>query len=436
MRITGFAKRVRQHMRYFRRAENGNVAIIFAVALIPIVGLVGGSVDYSRASSARAAMQAALDATALAMSKDATTLTTEQLSNKATVYFKAAFNRPEVKNIAISASYSTSGGSSVTVTASGHIGTNFMGILGIDELPIGSSTKTKWGTKRLRLALALDVTGSMASNNKLTTLKIATKNFLTQLKTAAVNNGDVYVSIIPFSKDVNVGAANHGSSWLRWDLWDTVNGTCSNSNYKKKSSCTSHGHSWTPADHSTWNGCVMDRDQNYDTTNTAPSTGDAATLFPAEQYGSCPAALMPLSYDWTALAQKVDDLTPNGNTNQTIGLQWAFQSLTTNSPLAVPAKDPNYQYDDVVILLTDGMNTENRFTSSETSIDQRMEMACTNVKNAGITLYTVLVMAGNATLLKNCASSVSKYHALTSADQMIATFKEIGTELSQLRLAQ
>ena len=28
---------------------------------------------------------------------------------------------------------------------------------------------------------------------------------------------------------------------------------------------------------------VMDRDQNYDTLNTAPSTGTSATLFPAEQ---------------------------------------------------------------------------------------------------------------------------------------------------------
>ena len=64
---------------------------------------------------------------------------------------------------------------------------------------------TKWGSSRLRVALVLDVTGSMASDGKMTALKTATKNLLTQLKSAATQNGDVYVSIIPFNKDVNVG---------------------------------------------------------------------------------------------------------------------------------------------------------------------------------------------------------------------------------------
>ena len=36
----------------------------FALATIPLIGFVGAAVDYSRANSAKAAMQAALDATA------------------------------------------------------------------------------------------------------------------------------------------------------------------------------------------------------------------------------------------------------------------------------------------------------------------------------------------------------------------------------------
>ena len=49
----------------------------------------------------------------------------------------------------------------------------------------------------------------------------------------------------------------------------------------------------------------------------------AATLYPAEQYSSCPAQLMGLSSDWTALSGKIDAMQPNGNTNQAIGLQSA-----------------------------------------------------------------------------------------------------------------
>ena len=45
------------------------------------------------------------------------------------------------------------------------------------------------------------------------------------LKSAATTNGDVYVSIIPFSKDVNVGASNYNASWIDWTAWDAANGS-------------------------------------------------------------------------------------------------------------------------------------------------------------------------------------------------------------------
>ena len=58
-------------------------SITFALAIVPIIGFVGAAVDYSRANSAKAAMQAAIDSTALMLSKDAQTLTTAQLNQKA-----------------------------------------------------------------------------------------------------------------------------------------------------------------------------------------------------------------------------------------------------------------------------------------------------------------------------------------------------------------
>ena len=54
----------------FRIARAGNVAITFALATLPIVGTVGFAVDYSHANSVKAAMQAALDSTALMLAKD------------------------------------------------------------------------------------------------------------------------------------------------------------------------------------------------------------------------------------------------------------------------------------------------------------------------------------------------------------------------------
>ena len=85
---------------------------------------------------------------------------------------------------------------------------------------------------------------------------------------------------------------------------------------------------------------------------------------------------MGLSYNWTAMKNLVDGLYPNGSTNQPIGLVWAWQSLVGGGPLTVPAKDANYTYKEVIILLSDGLNTQNRWNGNgsdqSTSVDNRM----------------------------------------------------------------
>jgi len=68
--------------------------------------------------------------------------------------------------------------------------------------------------------------------------------------------------------------------------------------------------------------------------------------------------MMGLSYDWTALKNKVDELQPNGTTNQPIGLAWAWMALTSGIPLIPPAKTNDTQQ--AIILFSDGLNTENR----------------------------------------------------------------------------
>ncbi len=55
-----------QIFRFFRSDRSGSVAIMFALALVPLLGLMGAAVDYSRATASRADLQAAADAAALA----------------------------------------------------------------------------------------------------------------------------------------------------------------------------------------------------------------------------------------------------------------------------------------------------------------------------------------------------------------------------------
>lgn len=147
-----------------------------------------------------------------------------------------------------------------------------------------------------------------------------------------------------------------------------------------------------------------------------------------------------LSYDWSGMNALVNAMSPAGNTNQAIGLQLGWMSLVGGGPFPTPpAKDPLYQYSEVIILLTDGLNTQDRWYTDQNSIDAREAITCDNIKAGNIVLYTIQVNTGGdptSTLLQNCASSPDKFYLLTSAGQMTATFNEIGTNLTKLRVAQ
>ena len=432
----------------FLRDRRGAVAPMFAIAIIPVIGLTGAAIDYSRANSVRTGMQAAIDATALAMAKLAPTLTQSELQQKTTEYFNAMFNHPEAKNLVLTPTYTTTGGAQLTIAISGAVDTTFMRVMGYNSINLGSTSTVKWGMNRLRVALALDNTGSMADAGKMTALKTATNSLLTQLKDAATTNGDVYVSIVPFNKNVNAGSSNYNQSWVdfidhpSYVGWDKQNGTCSNNNFPTYDECINKNKTWTPNNHSTWNGCVTDRDKPYDVEGSAP-TSNSNTKFPAEQYADCPQPVMGLSYNWTGMTNLVNAMTPAGTTNQTIGLVWAWMSLTGGGPFTVPAMDANYQYQKIIILMSDGLNTQNRWDGvgwmQSSAVDSRMALACTNAKNAGLTIYTIHVNTDGdptSTILRDCATDTGKFYTVTSSSQLTNVFTTIGTNLSKLRIAK
>jgi Flp pilus assembly protein TadG len=450
--------KLRSALRDFCIARGGNVAIMFALATLPIIGGVGAAVDYSRANSVRADLQAALDSTALMLSREASTDSNTQLQANAQSYFTANFNRSGTTISSITATYTTSGGTQIVVNGSIAVPTDFAQVLGVKTITVTGTSTVKWGMSRLRVALVLDNTGSMADNGKITALKTATQNLLSQLQSAATTNGDVYVSIVPFVKDVNVDPSNYNAKWIDWTDWDANNQTCSGNNGNHNGWGNGNGNGWgngngngnncTANNHNTWNGCVVDRGDenspdaaNYDTNVVAPSTTITATLFSAEQYSPCPQAAIGLSYNWSAMSTLVNNMAPGGNTNQAIGLALGWMSLTGGGPFTAPAMDPNYTYQQVIILLTDGLNTQDRWYSDQSSIDARQTLTCNNIKAAGITLYTIQVDTSTpadptSTLLQQCASSSDKFFLLTSSNQIVTTFNTIGTNLSKLYVAK
>jgi hypothetical protein len=66
---------------------------------------------------------------------------------------------------------------------------------------------------------------------------------------------------------------------------------------------------------------------------------------------------------------------------------------------------------------------------------------CTNIKNNGIAIYTVLfnhsaISQATQTLFQSCASSPKNYFLAPTQAQLQAAFQQIGTQLASLRLAQ
>jgi Flp pilus assembly protein TadG len=555
MPVKAIFNRLRVAAGHFVHADRGNIAVIFGIAVVPILTFVGAAIDYSRATKARASMQSAIDSTALMLAKDLTdgTISSSDIQTKAREYFTALYNNKEaiISPESIQATYTakdSSGASTILVTSSGSINTDFMKIVNIRTLDFKTTTRSKWGQSRMRVALALDVTGSMASDNKMPNLKTAATSMITTLSNLNKIDGDIYISLVPFSRDVNFGPAN--TTYVEWSNWEAepasikttkpanwknygpssvcpfsgrfgcvtspsgptatstipqtgsysgyicpgldsstenyYNGcytsvplstttshtfcsgknscacdyahgaiggmasdgySCSCTGTKSSKSCTEtlrdYDHSRWVFDHSTWNGCVVDRDQNNDTTNTAPKLGDLSTLFYAEQYAQCPQALTPLSNNWNTLKTNINNLSPNGNTNQAIGAAWGWFSLSQTAPLSAPAKDSGYNYEDYLVIVSDGMNTQDRWYSDQASIDNRQKILCDNLKKSpyNVKVFTIQINTSTTSpdptsaVLQYCASGAGNFQMITSADQTAAAFENVTRQLSKLRIS-
>jgi Flp pilus assembly protein TadG len=460
MPAVSISRHIGRIFRRFAAADGGNIAVIFAIALLPVLSFVGAAIDYSRANMARSAMQAALDSTTLMVAKDlsAGTITSSQVNTKAQSYFAALFTNKDAQSVSISATYtaaSSGSGSTIVANASGSIVTDFMKVAGFPSMGFSTSSTASWGANLLRVALVLDNTGSMNDYNKIGALQTAAKNLVTQLSGLAQNSGDVYISVVPFEIDVNVGTSNVSASWLRWDLWDPsnyqnsyypYNTWCNQGYWMTYAQCVGHGYSWQHSvgspSHSQWNGCVTDRDQSYDVNATAPSS--KSTYWIADQDQSCPdAAILPLTYNWTTVNNTINSMTAQGATNQTIGLQWGWLSLLQQAPLNAPAEASDKTYQHIIVLFTDGLNTGDRwygdFSSQSSQVDTRMKTLCDNIKATGVTIFTVQIDtdgAGQSAVLPYCASGSSNFFMLTQPSQISAAFAQIGTQISKLRVAK
>lgn len=130
-------------LKKFSKDENGNVAIIFAIALVPVMGMLAAAVDYSRASKAKGEMSGAIDAATLAAAR-------VPAADRQTI--GSSFLASNVQNPALtidSATFVTNPDGSVTGSATGDIKTLVAPVFGAPSVKVASKSTVANGLAEL-----------------------------------------------------------------------------------------------------------------------------------------------------------------------------------------------------------------------------------------------------------------------------------------------
>lgn len=217
-----------------RRAARGNVLIITAFALIPLIAMIGGGIDLSRLYLVRAQLQHACDAGALAgrkaMGAGTWAQTTPNPPTIANQFFDGNFKADGVTSTGLTRGFTENNGT-VTGTATVSVPMTIMTVLGSPTRTLTVTCATQMQIPNTDVMFVLDNTGSMAcypdgsncysgTNSKIVTLKQAVKCFyeaVTQLTTngncpagtssgLGINNSSqVRFGFVPYATNVNVG---------------------------------------------------------------------------------------------------------------------------------------------------------------------------------------------------------------------------------------
>src|SRR6266436_2401354 len=159
----------------FRRDKRANVAMIFGIAVVPLISAMGCAVDYSMATRMRAKLQSAADAASVAsLSKNSAGFTaaaamtgdgsvTAGVTEANNIFDGNVGSITGYNNLTRTSTVTKTGiklASSVTFSAD--VPTNFMRVVGFQKLTVTGVSKSSASLPPyLDFYLALDVSGSM-----------------------------------------------------------------------------------------------------------------------------------------------------------------------------------------------------------------------------------------------------------------------------------
>ncbi len=387
--------------RFFRN-NRGNLAIIFALSLMPLSAAAGAAIDLNRAFIVQQRLERALDAAGLAVGS-APAASDAEMKAMAQSFFDANYNDEEMGvpgELVLAAANGR-----VTLSATAELPTTIMKIIGYDKLTVGSEIEVVRESKALEVAMVLDNTGSMAWNGKIGALRTAAEDLVSILFGDQDTPDLLTMSLVPFVTAVNIKAPGFDMNWMDADGNSAFHGE----NFDPNRGPTNHFELFDGINNASWKGCVEMRPEPYDTLDTAPTLGNADTLFvpyfwpdepdngsgynnnyandriggnknkrqsnggkymnrnvsvdetPSSTEGpnkACARPLVPLTNSKSTLINEVRAMEPwyNSGTNIAEGLAWGWRVLSPGAPFSEGASFGNPDVQKALILLTDGNN--------------------------------------------------------------------------------
>jgi Flp pilus assembly protein TadG len=186
--------------------DKGSVVVVFALAAIPLIGLAGFSIDYSRASSLRTNIQDKADSAALRAVLQPN-MTDAQRKSFAQTTFEDSVSSLPLANLVVT---TTSVNGVVKIQANANSPNKFMKFTG-DYIPVSALAEAVVGATssgaNIEVALVLDTTGSMEDDMQ------ALRNSATTFVNSVMTSSSVKMSVVPYVASVNVGV-NNLQSWM------------------------------------------------------------------------------------------------------------------------------------------------------------------------------------------------------------------------------
>jgi len=205
-------------VRRLMRQTQGNVALMFAIALPILMMITLGAVDLHQASKVKAELQDALDAAALAAARsiyadDANINRVGMAALKANMprYFQAG--SADTANFVLSNNRVTGEARVNVKVLVANIFLPPYGKLLDDYLPVGSRSEVLRASRNVEVAMALDITGSMDNctrncppTSKLQDLQAAAKDLIDIVVQDQQTPFYSKVALVPYAAGVNVGS--------------------------------------------------------------------------------------------------------------------------------------------------------------------------------------------------------------------------------------